>query len=102
MPTCPKCKHEWEEKADWREYLRKQPGHKVHFFSEQRGKIARTRLHFRTSIPIDVIRSSLILIQVEHCRDPYFRWCDTPDGSIESVIANLEHEMQAGGRTAGA
>jgi hypothetical protein len=92
MPTCPKCKHEWVD-VTWRDYLKKQPGHKVHFFSNEskdtEPEVRRTRLHFKLDTDKAVIRAALELIQIEHRTDPFFRWCDTAEGTIDSIIMRL-------------
>jgi hypothetical protein len=86
MNICPKCGYG----ADWRGYLKKAPGYKVHFYSSNGAAVARTRLHFKLTMPFDDIHAAMTLIQIEHQYDPFFKWCDVPDGSIDSVIANLK------------
>ena len=85
MSICPKCGFG----DDWHNYLTKQPGNKVHFYSMQDGKVMRTRLHFKIGTPLDEIRAAMTLIAIEYKHDIYFRWCDTPDNTIDSVLERL-------------
>lgn len=90
--TCPKCGHTFGE--HWKDYLKKVPGHKVHFFSSKNDRmgtpvVTRTRLHFRTATPVSVIRAALELIAIEHLSDPFFRWSDHKSGTIDEVLHYL-------------
>lgn len=95
MITCPKCKHSWEPEPTWRGYLSKANGehHKVHFFTNKgtmtEPKVERIRLYFKKGTLTDIIRAALELTAIEHKHDAFFRWCDTPDNSIESVLKML-------------
>lgn len=86
--TCPKCGHVFGE--HWTDYLKKQPGHHVHFFSNHGTqavpRIIRSRLHYRIGMEPSVIRASLMLVELDHRSDPFFRWCDVASGTLDEVI----------------
>lgn len=95
MPTCPKCKHTWTPEPTWRTYLSKTTGehYRVHFYSNKGNSVEpnviRTRLYFRKDTDKQVIETTLRLTAIEHKHDPYFRWCDTAEGTIESVMERI-------------
>lgn len=98
MINCPKCGHSFEQRASsWRDYLKKRPGYKVHFFSNKGNgaepHVTRTRLYFEK---LDIIEAALRLVSIEHKHDPFFRWCDCADGKLETVIINLKRGAPIG------
>ena len=95
---CPKCGAVLPKVARWQDYLKKEPGWKVHFLSMTGGtpeepKISRTRLFFRKTLDhgndLDLVRATLELVAIEHKNDPYFRWIDTYPSTIDEVINRL-------------
>jgi hypothetical protein len=100
--TCPKCNHTWSPPPTWRSYLSKASGehYRLHFYSNKGTsavpRATRTRLYFLKTTKLDTIIAALELTAVEHAHDPFFRWCDTPEGTLASMKRHVERLVNQG------
>lgn len=88
--NCPTCGKAGYKDIGWRKYLTLKGGKRITFYSNVSRtldpNVSMTNIRIPDDIKLDDLEAIMLLIEIEHRTDPFFRWGVLKEDIIKRII----------------